>query len=248
MEQITHQAALVLPYSTDKYLLTQKDEGYVHPSCWILLGGNFFYDMRQKEGHDKSPLETIKREIAEELGAKNEIFKEDLATIVGGTSEKIAKSDANFKESRIPEWAALFMASSFGTEVISNLVPERDYVLRVSEDYVGRNGKPPITFITSLFSAYISPENFKIFERMSERAKKEGAKLSTEGEGLFPIALNEITSLEFGWGQDQIVEDFLSSPVKRNDKIAVESLGHKPLESYDAYLEKYKDTFTFRGA
>lgn len=249
-EQISHIFTAVIPYrggNWDRYAITQKDEGYkVHPLCWTLLGGNFFFDMRQKPEHDISPSDTMRRELKEEFGVIEE-GKEALETILGGTSEKIATSDANFKPNPIPYWAQGFM-SYFGEEVLKTMHPERDYLMRVSKDYLAVTGKPAINYIASVFLAEVDSALFDCFAEMSKLAKKNGKKLITEGNGLFSLNPWQMKNLDFGWGQDKVVNNLFNLGRESRKTVSVEPLGHAALESYDDYLKKYDGTFTFRGA
>ncbi len=248
-EEIGWKSSLVLPYSpysSGRYAITQKDATYVHPNCWTFLGGNFFFDMRQKPKHDNSPRETMEREIMEEFGVAKE-DKETLAAILGATSEAIKASDANFVPSQIPSWAAGFMAE-LGRQVVERLEPAEDYVIHVTGNYIGNKGKPARKYILSMYTAEVDEELFNTYVAMTALAKKRLAKLVTEGNGIFPVTREEAASIDLGWGQDKVLTHLLEMDRPVNDAVVVGNLGHAPLQSYDDYLQKYKDVFTFRGA
>lgn len=251
-EEISHLFVAVIPYVSgiywDKsYAITQKDAGYkVHPLCWTLLGGNFFFDMRKKPEPDVSPLDTITRELKEEFGVIEE-SKETLETILGGTSENIATSDANFKPNPIPYWAQGFMRL-FGGEVLKVMRPEKDYLIRVSKDYLTVTGKPDVNYIASVFLAKIDPDIFSCFADLSNFAKKNGHKLITEGNGLFPLKQIDMKMVDFGWGQDKVVDNLFELHRITRNTVDVEVLEHGPLACYDDYLARYKEQFIFRGA
>src|SRR3989338_6597587 len=91
---LNHHSASVLPYFWASegdliFILEQKDPGYMNPyfnKGLTFLGGNW---ESKKHAADKSPEDTLKRELEEEFFLRGE-EPESLAALIGG--EVLAKN------------------------------------------------------------------------------------------------------------------------------------------------------------
>ena len=237
---LNHHSATVLPfYETPNdiyFILEQKDPRYKPPffdKRLNFLGGNW-----KKGGNiDKSPIETVSREIREEFWCQHEDL-ESLNELLGQDF---------FKEE--PE-----IRATYNQKALQKIIPIGK-MFNESLEHVGDfkvTINPPImdnrlVYGSTIFKKRLSRKEFKTIESVIEEFD---GKLTTDTlkweSKILAISLNEINqeNRKFSWAYDHTLNHFLDSQEKDYSKVIrplslvqIEEITPKNLRSFEE-LEK----------
>ncbi len=203
-----HHSASVLPFHLDlegklHFVMEQKDSGYKAPffdNGLNFLGGNW-----EKGIHsDKSPVETVDREINEEFWEKYEA-PESLNALLG--QEFLARE---------PQVAALYGASD--VQRIKQVVPLFLSGMKHAGDYAVTVNPPitktPLIYGSTIFVKSLSADELKNIEQI---LKEFDGKLTTDnlkwGSRIVSVSLADINQKgrKFSWGYCSVVNALLAN-------------------------------------
>lgn len=206
LRHFNHHSASVLPVYVDNYgnlnfLLEEKDPGYKEPyfnQGAVFFGGNW---EKRKEYEDRSPKETLIREIEEEfrriedpLESLNELVGEDF---ISETKDNYQKQDFS-KRDKERVW-------SVGKLILRNLKHRANYEVTV---------RPPIMKESDLVygsSVFISPLSKKGYEHTKSVIEQYDGAITPDnvewGSRTFFWNPKEDNPAKFAWGYDQILHN-----------------------------------------
>ena len=229
MKTVHHHSAAVLiaPNGTlDSVLLGMYDETYpvkVFRNHYNLIGGNPHGDM--------SPLDTLKRELDEELNSSSVYSAETVGKIIG-SREADVKTD--YQTGRV--YASPDKLNELKLEILKNVGGYRDYVVEIDKDQVKTD--KDLIFILSV---YLSRINRGLFNDIKMELKS-GKQIVNEGNAVVATP-EELASgkVRGSWGYSTIVGDILGIKVPEYGFVRATSLGTVPRNSF----EEYKSDFLY---
>lgn len=213
---IDRHASVVLVHYKNRLVTNQYDDTYpleAYRKCINLIGGTPNKD-------DKSPLETLLRELAEEFRIETEQVKEFDPALVktlgsGPPAPQVTRFASESDIEQVKE------------SIIRTLVPYRDVILGVPA-YPPR---PTYKILFHVYAATISEEVVTTVRRNLDQHK------SLVSEGFLRLTdLHEVQNGTIGtaWATGPVLGSFFKAKMPNPDGITAEEIG-LPRESYNAY-------------
>ncbi|VVB81931.1 Uncharacterised protein [uncultured archaeon] len=204
MALLNHHSASILPYicldGTVHFILEKKSADYRPPffdTALNFLGGNF-------DARDKSPEDTLEREVLEEFWSLTEEHESLNALLCQKFLPVEARVDV-----RLPE-EIVGVLSELGPRLLVGHKLAGSYIMTVHSPIAN----PELTYGSTIFMKALSAEDYAHFKLMIELFS---GRLTTDswkhGSSVVDVSLKDINgrNLKFAWGYDKVINELLKA-------------------------------------
>lgn len=225
--------------------IEKKDAGYpikLFRNCLCPIGGNW---IGKEAKQDKNPLETFRREIAEELNPINPTASNFELRLLGIESKSKERRIHRHRNAITPHDKKIL--TKIKNAIEKSARPFGDFILSTPKKYLDQaDSKNKLIDLTCLVSYWLVPLDEKSWNNLSFLQKKY-ANLSSESHSQITSLENIVKTKQFiGFGHDQVFKKFFLDQkinLARKMKIIKGPRAQKigsPKSSYLKYLANFE--------